>query len=261
MHDENKIGVCRSGLDISTTGDLSSCFCSMPFKRISINKFENLTQAHLFLKAIEDEIRWNRCTNVRCKKCVFFQHHKCQGGCLGYKISPQEYIDDNFLSQNKELMNVCSQLASACIKFNKGAAEEALSVCKGIKSISRSVDALINKLTLMCLVGMKHMEIKDVNMALINWWENAERPITESANLIMTVSQTNIAKAILLAEMARSHAEDNLLSHPEIYLLYHALFELYRKNGNLDESTKYLLMYYKTAPVTERTINKIDLEE
>ena len=113
----------------------------------------------------------------------------------------------------------------------------------------------------MCLVGMIHMVLKDVNMALINWWDIAERPITESANLIMTVSQTNIAKAILLAEMARSHAEDNLLSHPEIYLLYHALFELYRKNGNLDESTKYLLMYYKTAPVTERTINKIDLEE
>ncbi len=84
FYNSSKIGACFTTVDISSGLMLSSCFCSLNFENISLDKFNTLEEAQVFLEYCEHDLRWKFNSYNNCEKCKYKAFKICQGGCLGY---------------------------------------------------------------------------------------------------------------------------------------------------------------------------------
>ncbi|MDP8259991.1 MAG: radical SAM protein [Candidatus Gygaella obscura] len=76
---------CDSIVNIGPGLRISSCPASVMFDKIRLDDFGSLNQVAEFVSYSIDKIRWRIPSNVKCKKCFYWENRLCQGGCVGYK--------------------------------------------------------------------------------------------------------------------------------------------------------------------------------
>ncbi len=248
MYDDLKVGQCRTYLDITTNMNVSSCFCSIPFVDIPLSFFSSLTHAWQFICNIEDDLRWNEPTKESCKTCIFWNTHKCQGGCLGYKVSSNQYIDKNYINSHQDLVVKSKAYADLFVLFHKGCYTDYISKYETIKSSS---DNILDH-ELLHLYIISRLLTEDVSVSLHYLKKNLHNNYNvlsealDYARLLYDNGRTDDAVAIAYEGIS--------LAKDETYRAYKLYEFLSRVMPNRAESQKYLIQYYKSAPLAVKKL-------
>lgn len=244
MYDDLKSGQCRTYLDITTNANIASCFCSLPFQDIPIESFKSLTHAWLFIKSLEDKIRWNKYTKDSCVTCELSRSRICQGGCLGYKITENQFVDQNFMNERRDLLQRLEVIADVYINFHTGNYEVSYNHCKAALNIEEQDARLVEKLYLYNSICLK----KDIDfLALIgNYLKEVYHPSTEAWGFVILLKNNHYELAI---EIAKIGITLEINQPHNKYKLYEFLYLAYNDIGDIKSSKRALLDCYKMAPI------------
>lgn len=244
MYDDLKSGQCRTYLDITTNANISSCFCSLPFRDVSMESFDSLTHAWLFIKDLEDEIRWNKHTKESCVTCELSQNQICQGGCLGYKIIENQFVDPNFLIKNQDKLYKLKAIADIYIRFHTGNYESGYECCKALDAEMRGTHLLEMLYLYNCICAKKDMDL----LTLVgNYLERSYHPSTEAMEFVTILKNSNFKE--LAVDVAKMGIELENSQRCNTYRLYEFLYLAYKDMGDVKNSKRALLDYYRRAPI------------
>jgi radical SAM protein with 4Fe4S-binding SPASM domain len=244
MYDNLKSGQCKTYLDITTNANIASCFCSLPFRDVSIESFGSLTHAWQFIKFLEDEIRWNKYTKDSCVTCELSKNQICQGGCLGYKITEDQLIDQNFLNKNRDLIHKLEAIANIYINFHTGNYEIAYETCKNLKNEELGA-RLVEKLFLYNSICLKN-DAELLN-SISNYLKKSYHPSTEAWEFVIMLNNNHFEQ--LAIEVAKIGIEMETKQIYNTYRLHEFLFLAYKDMGDINSSNRALFDYYRMAPI------------
>lgn len=236
-------GQCSTALDITQNAQIASCFCSVMFNNISYEKFDSLTHAWLFIKYIEDELKWNVYTKDSCKVCENNKRRLCQGGCLGYKPIANRVIDGASLSDFNLLYDISKEISKLYISYKNG------DFCK---CYEKSCE-LLNKDEY-----KNSMAIKEI-MLLSSVGIVRDRKILDEIEILVTTSYYPAIEALICASvLAENKQLDYAIHIAEVgiecekninkFRLHYFLYKAYKKKKMINESNLHLISYYKLSP-------------
>lgn len=236
-------GQCSTALDITQEAKIASCFCSVILKDISYKEFDSLTHAWLFIKYIEDELKWDVYTKDSCEKCENNKKRLCQGGCLGYKPIFNRMIDSVSLSKTKMFYNISKEIAQLYMAYKNGDFDTCYErSLKLLEEDEYQYSQDIKEIMLLSSIGIG----RDAD-----YLEEIETLVATSyypaieALVFATVFEENakLDFAIYIAELGVK-CEKNINK----FRLYFFLYNAYKKKKMHTESSLHLINYYKASP-------------
>ena len=236
-------GQCSTALDITQNAQIASCFCSVMFENISYDAFDSLTHAWLFVKYIEDELKWNVYTKDACKECENNKRRLCQGGCLGYKPIANRLINSVSLSSYNVCYDISREISQLYIFYKNGNFDKCYE--KSLELLSK--DKYKNS-----------MAIKEI-MLLSSIGIRQERRLIDEIETLVATSYYPAIEALIFASVLEENKELDYAIHiAEVgvecekninkYRLHYFLYKAYKKKKMNNVSNLHLINYYKLSP-------------
>ena len=236
-------GQCSTALDITPNSNIASCFCSIQFKDIGIDQFASLTHAWLFIKYLEDEIKWLVNTKETCANCNNQKSRICQGGCLGYKPNINKTYDLEIISQNRETYEISKIISNLYIMYKNGKYDDCYKIalsylddCKYKNNVS------IKEILILSAIRLNKETLYKND--IIEMIKNSYFPSLDALLYASVLNDSNnLDSAIEMAELGLSLGNDRTA-----YRLHYLLYEAYRHLKKTTKSSMSLVSYYKYLP-------------
>lgn len=244
FYDGMKYGRCQSGLDISAGLSVSSCFCSSPFENIPLGAFDGLWHAWVFIRALEDNLRWKQISTTRCRDCDLWVAHVCQGGCLGYKAATGQPVDASLLSaylNTKQAENE-RDLALAYRQLFTGNYDESLTLLDHMADSNSDGEISLLQALNYSNLGL----LEDAEALFCNAIQESPFPavIGLTAGGILH-SQNSLSGAIRVLTLS---LDQNHPAPRECYRLHHGLAALYLQSGETRLAKQHIKSAVDLAP-------------
>ena len=245
-------GQCSTALDITPNSNIASCFCSIQFKDIGIDTFNSLTHAWLFIKYLEDEMKWSTNAKDSCKNCSNRKNRLCQGGCLGYKPGINNVFDRKMLLSKQDLFEKSNIISSLYILYKTNDFKKCYEAAGlYLKDNKYKDNAAIKEIFILSEIRlhMVHLYKDDI----IKMVQNSFYPSLDALLYASVLSETNsLDLSIEIAELGLL-LDKNLTA----YRLHYFLYEAYKQQNQTIKSSMNLVRYYKYLP----DINKKRMRE
>lgn len=245
-------GQCSTALDITPNSNIASCFCSIQFKDIDIDTFDSLTHAWLFIKYLEDEIKWSIHTKESCKECSNNKQRLCQGGCLGYKPGISDVFDEKILLNRQDLLNKSRIIANLYILYKNNNYAKCYEVASlYLQDQNYKNNNAINEVLILSSICLNMDNIfQDEIIEII---KKSFYPSLDALLYASVLSENNyLDLSIEIAELGISLDKTSTR-----YRLHYFLYKAYKHTNLMTQSSINLISYYKYSP----DINKKHLHE
>lgn len=236
-------GQCSTALDISSDARITSCFCSMQFEGIATSDFSSLTHAWLFIKYLEDYVKWNTHTKEDCMECIYSKRRLCQGGCLGYKLNENSVNSRDILFSQKKLYERAKIVSKLLILYRKGKIQECYDESKNMLK-KQDLAEEVEKIYLLCAIYLnKNEDYQDrVNYLL----KKSYYPALDAFCYASALKENGFLDIAINIACSGLELEKNKMNGK--YKIYYFLYEAYMKKNETEKAYLYLIRFFKSSP-------------
>lgn len=234
-------GQCCTALDISTNANITACFCSVQFKDIKMDKFDSLTHAWLFIKYIEDEIKWNIYTKDSCRDCSDNKKRLCQGGCLGYKPQISTPFDEKKMSYKEELFEKARVISQLFISYKRADFDDCYKASNAANERYAN-NTTIREISMLAAINLRKEKDfkKEIDLLLIESFY----PSLDALVYATELKKNGFLDLAIYAAELGVKLEKNINK----YKLHYFLFEAYKEKNIVEKSNINLINFYKLSP-------------
>ncbi len=233
---------CSTALDITPDFNIASCFCSMQFKNINVDRFDSLTHAWLFIKYLEDEIKWSVYTKDSCVGCENNIKKVCQGGCLGYKPGIDKVFNEEKLFDKCELLNRAGDIAKLYVLYkNQNYLDSYNLANQYLQDEKYKYNDAVKEIQILSAIYLK--KYKTFEKEIIKMIKESVYPSLEAYLFASALYDDSLDFSIEIAELGLLLDDTKARYH-----LHYLLYEAFKQKGMKEKAYRHFASYYTYLP-------------